>query len=215
MLIELRRYIVAPGRMADMHARMASMLLPLFAKHGIPRPRAIWTNEAVTSTMTWLVEWPDFETRAEAWARFFPIFVAERQAQGTAEFVTRTILTVLAPWPGATIGYDPAAACEGLWHFQPRVGFGSSFVTACNEAAFPCFQAAGASSVNAANLVFGALPAGIVLLSWPDVATRNQGMTEIASAKVGLPMAETLTGEGAVFGSRGEWETLDRVSYLD
>lgn len=213
MLIELRRYIVLPGRMPDMHARMSAMLLPLFAEHGIPRPRAIWTNEAETSTMTWVVEWPDFETRTAAWARFFPVFVAARQAQGTPEFVTRTILTVLAPWPNAQIGYDPASICESLWHVQPRIGHGAGFAATATQTTFPDFRAAGATSVNAANLVFGALPAGVVLLGWPDPETRERGMAQIAATDLGA-LDEALSGNAPTFATRGDWETLDRVPYL-
>ena len=92
MLLELRRYRVLPGRMHDMHARMRDLLLPLFVVHGIPRPISIWENREATSTLSWILPWPSFEARQEAWANFYPIFTAARQAQGTPEFVTRTTL---------------------------------------------------------------------------------------------------------------------------
>jgi hypothetical protein len=214
MLIEMRRYATLPGRMDDMHARMSGMLLPLFAEHGIPTPIAIWENRAQTSTMTWMVPWPSFEARQAAWAAFAPIFVAARRAEGTPEFVTRTTLTVIAPWDGDTFGFGANGHCETAWHVQPRIGFGAGFMAACNDDLFARFRAAGAVDVKACNLVFGALPQAMVLLSWPDAAAREQGMATIAAQDLGAVLSEAVLGDGASLGARGEWEALDRAAYL-
>lgn len=214
MLTELRRYAVQPGMMDAMHARMADMLLPLFAANTIPTPIAIWDNRDATSTLTWMLTWPSFDARQAGWARIAPLFVAARAAEGTPEFVTRTTLTLIAPWPGAAFGFDDQAACETAWHVQPRIGGGAGFVAACQAEAFDRFRAAGATRVDAANLVFGALPQAVVILGWPDAQRRAQGMAQIAAEEMDAALLDALPGEGRTFATRGDWETLDRADYL-
>lgn len=216
MLTEMRRYAVLPGQMDKMHARMSDMLLPLFREHGIPKPLSIWENRATTSTLTWMVQWPSFEVRLEAWSRFAPIFAGARQAEGTPEFVTRTTLTVIAPWDQATFGFEGAAdSCETAWHVQPRIGFGASFKAACQTGMFDRFRSAGATKVSGCNLLFGALPQAMVLLRWPDAATRAMGMAALAAQELGPALEHALLGAGTRLGDAGEWELLDRVPYLD
>lgn len=214
MLTELRRYAVLPGKMDLMHARMRDMLLPMFEAQAIPTPRAIWDNRDETSILSWMIDWPDFEARQASWARVAPLFVAARQAEGTPEFVTRTALTLIAPWAGDAIGFAGGATCETAWHVQPRIGFGAGFAAACQGGAFDIFRAAGASAVNACNFIFGPLPQAMVLLSWPDAATRSAGMAQLASTAMPPELAEALLGEGGRFGQGGQWEALDRVDYL-
>ncbi len=215
MLIEMRRYAVLPGQMDQMHARMSGMLLPLFRMHGIPRPLCIWENRQTTSVMTWMVEWPSFEVRQEAWARFAPIFIAARHAEATPEFVTRTTLTVIAPWPHASFGFDgDVACCESAWHVQPRIGFGAAFMAACQDGASRIFRDAGALGMNGCNLLFGALPQAFVSLRWPDAATRTTGMAVLSQQELDPRLQEALTGEGTDFTDRGTWELLDRAPYL-
>lgn len=214
MLTELRRYAVEPGKMDLMHARMQTMLLPMFQANGIPTPRAIWDNRDDTSILSWMVDWPDFETRLDAWMRFAPLFVAARQAEGTPEIVTRTTLTVIAPWPESTPGFADGGMCETAWHVQPRIGFGAGFVAACHDGMFDAFRSAGATAVNASNFLFGPLPQAMVLLSWPNAATRAAGMASIAAQTMSPAIAQSLLGDGNLLGQRGQWESLDRAPYL-
>jgi hypothetical protein len=215
MLIELRRYAVANGQMHKMHERMSAMLLPLFDEHSIPRPIAIWENQEATSTLTWMVQWPSFEIRQDAWARFAPIFAAARRKEGTPEFVSRTTLTVIAPWPESTFEFHRMPpGCETAWHVQPRIGFGIGFMAACRETAFDRFRSAGVTHVNGCNLLFGALPQALVMLSWPNEVTRADGMAALAKEFIGSTLEEMLLGDETTFGRRGEWEDLDRASYL-
>jgi len=215
MLIEMRRYAVLAGQMDKMHDRMSNMLFPLFREHGIPTPLAIWENRVITSTLTWMVPWPSFEIRQEAWSRFAPIFAEARRAQGTPEFVTRTTLTIIAPWPGAVFGFNVAPlGCETAWHVQPRIGFGARFMDACREGVFDRIRAAGATHVNGCNLVFGALPQAMIMLGWPDDSARAAGMAVLAKEYAASTLREALTAEGATFAECGEWEDLDRAVYL-
>ena len=197
-----------------MRARMSGLLLPLFAREGIPAPLAIWENREQSSTMTWLVAWPNFEERQEGWARVAPLFAEARSAESTPEFVTRTTLTIITPWAGAVLGLDPAARCETAWHVQPRVGGGAAFMAGCEADAFTRFREAGATSISACNLLFGALPQALIFIGWSDPAARARGMTAIAAKKMNAALIEALPGNDSTFGTRGNWETLDRAPFF-
>lgn len=217
MLIEMRRYSVEQGRMDDMHARMSGLLFPLFAEHGVPRPFAIWEDRDGASMLTWLIAWEGFEARQAAWADVAPAFAAQRAKQSGGEFVTRTTLTLIAPWAGHGFNLTDTdgGACETAWHVQLRIGSGAAFMAACEAGAFDRFRAAGATRVTAANLMFGALPQAVILLGWPDIETRLTGEAELRAQVMPAPIAQALVGDGARYGSRGEWESLDRVPYLE
>jgi hypothetical protein len=195
MLIEMRRYSVLPGRMGDMHIRMSTMLFPMFREAGVPMPAAIWENRDDTSVLTWMLEWPNFEERQAAWSRIAPVFAAARRAEGTEEFVTRTTLTLVAPWPGHELSFDSAGErlCETAWHVQPRIGFGAAFMAACEKGGFAHFLKAGATSVSAFNLLFGPLPQVIILATWPDIDARDKGS---GSAAVGPAKCGGVAGGG-------------------
>lgn len=216
MLIEMRRYAIERGRMDGMHARMSDMLIPLFDAHDMPRPFAVWEGRDGSSILTWMLQWDDFDARQAAWARVGPAFAAARARQDIAEFVTRTSLTLIAPWAGHRFDLRASGhACETAWHVQPRIGFGGPFMAACEGGVFDRFRAAGATSVTASNLMFGALPQAIILLGWPDVETRRAGEANLRAEPMPGVIAEGLTGDGAHFGDRGEWESLDRAPYLE
>lgn len=215
MLIEMRRYAVRPGHMDEMHARMRHVLFPLFAQHNVPEPLAIWENRADTSTLTWLIAWPDFDARQAAWAAVVPAFAAVRLVNAASEFVTRTTLTLIAPWPGAEFTFPASAdACETVWHVQPQIGFGAGFMAMCGAGIADRLHELGAMRIAGCNLIFGALPQAAVFISWPDAETRAAAMTAFIRQSADPTLAEALTGEADPLGDRGDWETLDRVTYL-
>jgi hypothetical protein len=214
MIIEMRRYAIMPGRMDDMHVRMTEMLLPLFQTHGIPTPLAIWEDRAGTSIFTWLLEWKGFDERQATWAAFRPIWEAARQACGGNEFVTRTDLTLIAPWPGTPLLLDQdAAGCESAWIVQPKVGHGADFRRACLDGGFAAFVDAGASGVTACDFLFGPLPKAMVLASWSDAATRERGLAELGRHPA--PLSLMGSGTDPKLCDVGRWEKLDRAAYLE
>jgi hypothetical protein len=87
-------------------------------------------------------------------------------------------------------------------------------MAACRETAFDRFRSAGVTHVNGCNLLFGALPQALVMLSWPNEVTRADGMAALAKEFIGSTLEEMLLGDETTFGRRGEWEDLDRASYL-
>ncbi|CAN5203889.1 hypothetical protein BH10PSE3_BH10PSE3_01600 [soil metagenome] len=214
MLTELRRYAIEPGDMDRMHERMTDLLFPLFREHGLPTPSGIWENRDETSTFTWIVSWPDFETRARTWLRVAPAFAAARLAEGTPEFVTRTTITLLSPLQDAVLGFDDAGACELLWQVHPRVGFGAAFAGALTGEIGAALRGVGATSVKGANLMFGALPQAAVFVGWASPDARTKGLAALRQLPLRDPLDGALIGDGVTIGLAGAWETLDRAPYL-
>jgi len=96
MIYEYRCYWVAPGRMADMQARFATINLPLFERYGIRLEKVLKQVEhlkIVDGTLSdapppsdefhFVVSFPDREAQATAWKKYHedPLFMAGREAQ--------------------------------------------------------------------------------------------------------------------------------------
>jgi hypothetical protein len=207
MIIELRRYSVQAGHIQSMHVRMRDVLLPLFSEHGVPSPLAIWeTDDPAAALMTWMLRWPNLEVRNATWASFRPIWEVAKKSRGGDEFVTRTDLTLIDPWPGHSLAFPSAAdSCESAWLIQPRVGYGSAFRTACTDMRFPAFRQLGAVSVVPCDFMFGPLPQSFIVVSWPDVKIRERGMARI--------QADAHEGDTDLM-TPGAWIPLTRASYL-
>jgi hypothetical protein len=216
VIIERRRYSIIPGRMGQMHARMRDMLLPLFRTHGVPSPIAIWEDVQGTSIMTWLIEWPSFDIRQTTWAAFYPIFYAERAKQDIEEFVTRTDLTLIAPWTDRRFLFSAGpGACESAWHPKPLIGHGAAFRAALAGEDAGIFVNAGASRINVCDLVFGPLPQAMVILSWPNADARRTGMARLAEQPAPSALARGIGLSNGSLVKHGLWENFDRVAYLE
>lgn len=216
-IIERRRYSVAPGQMDRMHDRMQQMLLPMFAEHGIPLPIAMWEDRDGPSMLTWMIEWPSFDARQALWANFYPHFYAARavELKKVEEFVTRTDLTLIAPWPDRAFAFpDLAGACESAWHPQPLIGHGAAFRQGLIDRGMEFFAAAGAIAVNVCDIVFGPLPMAMVVLSWPDPETRSAGMTRLQAQPAPSAITAALGLCEGPLTDAGLWETFDRMDYL-
>jgi hypothetical protein len=215
MITEMRRYAIEPGRMDEMHDRMREVLFPIFTETGASQPFAIWENRDDTSTLTWLVEWPSLDVRQEAYTRIGPAFAAVRLDGGGREFVTRTNLTLIAPWPSLSLAFlQRADACDSVWHVQPKVGSAAAFAADYDADIGARLRNLGALSSVGCNLLFGALPKVAVFTTWPDVATRLAGLSALLQQGMKPTLANALLGEGNRLGDRGAWETLDRADYL-
>jgi hypothetical protein len=214
MITELRRYSILPGRMDEMHVRMTDLLLPLFAKLNLPVPRAIWDTRDGCSVFTWLIEWESFDARTEGWARYNPHFYAARLKQDIQEFVTRTDVTLINPWPDAPLGFPSgASARETLWIAQPIVLHGANFRAECLKGRSALFRDVGATAVSGCDIVFGPLPNAAVFLSWPDAAMRDTGMAELVRQPAPDSLRSALGVENSIC-HHGVWEQLDRAAYL-
>jgi hypothetical protein len=215
LIIERRRYSIARGQMDRMHDRMQRMLLPMFAQHGIPLPIAIWEDRDGASILTWMIEWPSFDARQALWANFYPHFYAARALEPSEEFVTRTDLTLIAPWTDRPFAFpDLPDACESAWHPQPLIGHGVAFRAAMSGEEAGIFAEAGALTVTISDIVFGPLPMAMVILSWPDTATRREGMARLQAAPAPPKLATALGLAHGALTDAGLWESFDRLAYL-
>jgi hypothetical protein len=80
-IYELRHYIPAAGRHAELLARFRDASIPLLPRYGIKLVR-FWT-EPSTGHIWYLVEWSDKDTRKAAWSRFL-------KSQDWADVIART-----------------------------------------------------------------------------------------------------------------------------
>ncbi|MDT9600549.1 hypothetical protein [Sphingosinicella rhizophila] len=166
------------------------------------------TSDIGHDIFTWMLIWPSYEVRHDTWRDFYPIWSPIRRAAGGVEFVTRTDLTLIDPWPGTSFEFrEGEGTCELAWHVQPEVGRGAEFRESCMASNFGLFIDAGAQSVVASDLIFGPLPQSLVIASWSDPESRGRGLEKLI-ATTGGPWRD------AAAVSSGRWERLDRVTYL-
>jgi len=71
MIIELRNYHCAPGRLPALQERFANHTLGFFEKHGI-KPIGFWTTLVGRSNqeLTYLLEWNSMAEREARWSAF-------------------------------------------------------------------------------------------------------------------------------------------------
>jgi hypothetical protein len=194
-----------------MHARMREVLLPLFAEHSVPAPLAIWETDDSPGTplLTWMLKWQSLEVRNATWGAFRPVWEAAKRARKEPEFVTRTDLTLIEPWPGHVMAFPGAGSCEAAWVVQPQIGHGAEFRRICCDPELQAFDHASTSQIVASDFMFGPLPQSLLLLSWVSTAARREGMERIrnALADPSHPLANHIL-------SPGQWSPLSRAPYL-
>ncbi|HYF20471.1 MAG TPA: NIPSNAP family protein [Ramlibacter sp.] len=101
MIIELRTYYCAPGRLPALQDRFRNHTLGFFRKHGI-KPLGFWTTVVgpTNQKLTYLLEWTDMAERERCWNAFQadPEWIA-RRAESEAEkiIVERIENEFLAP----------------------------------------------------------------------------------------------------------------------
>lgn len=87
MIVEMRIYHCAPGRLPALHERFSKHTLGFFKKHGIEQI-GFWTTLAGTSnhSLTYLLKWESLAERERKWNAFQadPDWIA-RRAESEAE----------------------------------------------------------------------------------------------------------------------------------
>lgn len=111
---EWRFYRIQQGRMADMHARMRDGLRPLFVRHGL-RLQGCWeTGSPNQPVFAYLLQWPSWRARLEAWGGFYAdpdwVALAERTNHGS-DLVEAVSLTMATP-VGAVRPVPEGKVCE-------------------------------------------------------------------------------------------------------
>jgi hypothetical protein len=205
--------------MADMHTRMVSVLMPLLVKHGMPAPLGVW--EAVSGhdlrKFVWMLPWPDYQTRANAFRNFYTDWRAWQAEHPEPEFVERTDVTILEPWPDSAMAFSQeSSALEELWTLRLRLGLDPAAKADMIQAIGAALIGAGALVCGVFDLVFGDLPQSMLLLSWPDETTRrkSRGILESDSRIARLRDAQSDRFSRDLV-ERSERILLERASYWD
>jgi len=181
MFYELRRYRIAAGQMPLMHHRMQKVLMPLFQRCGIPRPVGVWEATAGPRLplFVWMLRWPDHQTRDAAWASFYPAWGPARLASlDGPEFVVRTGISLLKPWPGTPeTGSLMGDGIDELWIQNVAVTHAATARDSFLGVDRTVLAAHGAVMKAGFDFMVGdELPQNAVLLSWPDQDARAQGI---------------------------------------
>lgn len=101
MIVELRTYHCAPGRLPALHDRFTSTTLGIFEKYGI-RQVGFWTNltGATNQSLTYLLQWESLAERETKWNAFQADaeWIAKRAAtEAQAIIVERIEVQFMAP----------------------------------------------------------------------------------------------------------------------
>jgi hypothetical protein len=96
MIYELREYLAADGRGADLHRRFADHTLALFDRHDIP-VAGYWTDQENPDRIIYLLRFPDKESRDRAWTAFGddPEWQSVKQASETDGPITARVNSTL------------------------------------------------------------------------------------------------------------------------
>jgi len=94
MILELRTYHCAPGRVPALQERFSRHTLGFFEKHGI-RPLCFWTTIIGRSNheLSYLLKWDDMAERETKWAAFQadPQWIARRTESEAEKIIVERI----------------------------------------------------------------------------------------------------------------------------
>jgi len=101
MIVELRIYHCAPGRLPALHERFSKTTLGFFKKHGIEQI-GFWTTLVgpTNHTLTYLLKWESLAERERKWNAFQadPEWIAKRaESEAEKPIVERVENMFLAP----------------------------------------------------------------------------------------------------------------------
>jgi hypothetical protein len=185
MIYELRLYSVAPGRMADVHARFNQHLPLLFERHGVAcvgRWSAVAGPDA--PRFVYLMAYRDYAHREAVWAGFYQDadwWRIRAETNAGHEIVERHDLFFIKPNPAwdAPEGAAAQQAVGGLHELvQQQVAPGQT--AAVNEFLqqlwLPRLREAGAQVLGVFDMAAGSGMQKIVLLyAWPDAQSWHAG----------------------------------------
>ena len=94
MIVELRTYHCAPGRLPALHERFTSTTLGFFEKYGI-RQVGFWTNLTgpTNQSLTYLLQWESLAEREAKWNAFQsdPEWISKRAASEAQAIIVERI----------------------------------------------------------------------------------------------------------------------------
>jgi hypothetical protein len=94
MIVELRTYHCAPGRLPALHDRFTSITLGFFEKYGIQQV-GFWTNLSgpTNQSLTYLLQWASLAERETKWNAFQadPEWVEKRNATEAQKIIVERV----------------------------------------------------------------------------------------------------------------------------
>lgn len=182
---ELRLYEMLPRRLPDMHHQFEVEIPPLFERAGVPAPLAFWDCFAgpMTAMLAYVLHWSSLDDRMAAWSRFYadPQWWKQYEdAHGGDQMLERSHVLVLRASPS----WAPPAAVQALTP-QPGglhelrfvdllPGEAAAAHAALAQVDLAGLAARGARPLGLFDMVAGErLPRAVLLLAWPDAATRD------------------------------------------
>lgn len=184
MFHELRIYHPAPGRLPDLVERIGTVMPPFFERHGFAPRLGQWTGVAGAPmpVFAWLLQWPDLERRAKAFAALGADEewnAIRLRTNGAGEMVRRYDLRFLSRWrAGAAL--EPAARAGGLYEVRVlpvAVGRTRQAQDTLATVDLPALAATGTTIAGVFdNIAGGATPGVTLLLGWPDFAHRRDAL---------------------------------------
>lgn len=219
MLYELRLYQVGLGRLDDVAARMRDLVPAAFEKHGFPVPLGQWIASAGPKLplYLWLLQWPDSDVRAKAFASLYadPAWQDIRaRTNGPRETVLKyDIYFMQGTSAAATIRqqHGAGAATDALHELRLHDVFpgktGAALQRLC-ATDLPAWKKAGATTLGVFDVQAGPAMPGIAhFLTWPSYEARERGLTEFAAdpAVSALNQAEADEIKTHVLGRADTW----------
>jgi hypothetical protein len=204
MIWELRHYAIAPGRIADIHARFRDHLPPLLARHGIEVVgRWTATGDTERASFVYMMGYDDLAQREAQWREFYadPQWPDVRaRSNGTSDMVTSIDITFLRPlrgWKPAV----PNGAIGGIHELTMIRAMNGQAAAVSEELrrVERMLTQRGGTVLLIADLVTGSgLPKCAMLVGWDDEAHRRSSRNATASDPAGhAAVARQITLFGA------------------
>lgn len=181
---ELRLYQMQPGRLPGFHPLMRDVALPLFARHAIPAPLAMWEGFAgsMAPLYAYIIPWASLDARMDAWRAFYadPDWRnALAESYATGQRVERSHVFILRPSPVWDGLRDPGhgGAVGGLheiaFHDVLNQDAGLAHASLARHD-LPFLQRRGAHVLGVFATWFGTRAnQAITITAWPDAQTHQ------------------------------------------
>jgi hypothetical protein len=207
MIYEMRQYLIERGRMDDNHDRMQNHTPRLLEKHGV---HVVGRWSAVAGPrmplFCYVMEWKDFAEREACWGAFYadPEWARIRAATNAgSEMVEENHLIFMRPNP--SFEQDDRERDQRIGGLHQLVtqkilpGQNTAVSEFLSSTYLPRIQAAGAKVMAVCDMVSGpAMPALVMLFSWPDETVWRRGWRAFDSDPV---MADAYRSQRAALGT--------------
>lgn len=186
-VFELRIYEAMPHRLDALHKRMGEDVLPVFARHGVPRPVANWECHVgpAAPLYVYMLRWPDMDERMAAFSRFYadPEWQA-MYAQGPTITSMDVCFMRRAPaWPAASDA-PPGGVHELRFHNFATVD-SEHGLRLLRDVELPHMRSHGAVVLGAFSIVLGAdTPRAATFVAWENHEQRQHALEDWERSEV-------------------------------